>query len=1200
MAEFGGEPLGAGEVDELWSSAECTLWIPSLILTSLANIVLLAAVLDRYLKHPSLNLPRDVRDARLGRLHQCSGTKRWREDENGERVNLGSFSLGLYTRLTPLLADAWKKLGLVSEETAKTMVSNQKVGKTQHDPRRRLAREGIPDLSTVGDVTEPDSSRDAIMLPATTPAQSISPLKRKGRLDAHMDMTQDQLRQKMIKLSPISSAAGSVSPTKPTTPTAPSEKPSPASARSIATTGRALSGSFFISGEPATNSPAQSPTKTFRVPSCSPSACNSTLNSSESINVVKSAETPVRRPGAPTPSRWAGANLSTPLPLVTAHPTTPGSNLASPDIVKLMNSIPRPVETPIGTPSHWERDPQSFEFDSRSGTDTANRKDNQMSFISAAHYTAASGNEQGQHLVERKRRKSEPLLQKHFMKMKQTRRQSMGPSKLQALAEGEPFIFEAGPEQTELNLDGAMKATILVPQTNISTQKSPSSEVRGAKADITAPLTSFFTDRTPPSKRRDPTTPFHDRNTYDIDVRQNLDIFGAKTPTRASQKPVSKTPEISENSIAVQRLVSMVEDRCEGRAKVMAAEENGKFVVRFKLPMKYACLFPESQGPDESLFTSTPSAVSSSPRIKFWAAPIAPPSKTRGSLSLESSPAQFVPSPSVQSAAAKSSPRGAVSQTSDNIHMERVEITDVKGKRDILRQSLTNNRPTTEPLSPQAAPVYDATLTPAFLSPTVGSEQTLVVGDFDMTANQAIPTPRTQAIARSSPVVHTPSQLRTPQNPQTGAQDQYLEAPSSGLISDISFEPTFQTPTHDHLVFSPTEPKLEAVSNSTTQAASFVEAGSTSMKETTQTPTIARARASPPLNTSFTPVNKPVTQSREATPIASIDLNESARPGQLKTTPRETHAVKMEEASTTAARDHQQQHDDETREYLSAFLKRSTKPKRPWTTDAGSPIAHTPVRLPLGVKSPNRAGESPDKTKRKREVDEPEIPPAKQDPVAKKPRVGPKVGRPRSSAQTGPKLLVQKASKASQKACEQKEGDDDDDEPFVRRSSRLNIKESKIALPTAIRLNRTGAAKDNWPTLNSAIRNEQAELTRQTNSNTRKNRGKAESVHQILAKVSSDESSGDDGDKIKNDSRTSEHAKTVAWKDPIESHQVQKPTRGRPPGQKTRTLALAEEKKTTKTAPKSRIAKPSAAKLGRTNNGTPAKRVTRSRALGGA
>lgn len=1139
-----------------------------------------------------MNLARDVRDARLGRLRQCSGRKRSRQDEDGNLPDRGSFSLHLYARLSPLLAEAWKKLGLLSEKAAKVMAGSQNANKKPRNPRRHLAFEGIPELSMIADVTEPECSQDAIPLPSA-PAP-VSPRKRKERLDARLDNAQDRLREKMIKLSPSGSAADGTSPVKPTSPTTASEKPSPSHAHGIASTGRALSGALFTSGEPITSSPVQSPTRTFRAPSLSPTTFLSTTDHSASENVTQPAESPIRRPGAPTPSRWGRAIPTTPLPQDTHLPTTPGSKLIDADGTKLTDSIPRSVERPVSTPTHWEREPTSFDFDIQSGISTPLGSDARMSFIGASQPTSTPASEPGRRLVERRRRKSEPLVQKHLMKMQQSRRQSMGPSKLRDLQEEDTSALDARQKKFELGANTATKATLPLSQSDTLVQKSPASEAGDVKTDVTAPLPPFFRDRTPLSKRRDPTTPFHDRNTYDIDVRQNLDIFGAKTPTKASRQSVAK-------SSAVQQLVKMVEDRCDGHAKAVVMEENGKLIVRFKLPMKYAAMFPPSQGPDDSHFTSTPSAISSSPRIRFGPVHITHMSQTPGHTLAASTPARLVSSSPAKPATMQSSPlsEGATSQTPTSKQItQHTEPRDLGEK--VGSELSVNNELTTQNLL-HATSTQDASRIPGFLPPASDDDQTLIVDDFDMTANQTVCTPGVRAVAPDSPAVSTSSQLRTPLNLCADAQGDGLEPPSSGLISDISFNATFQTPTHGHLDFSPSVQAHHAATPSSQPASSPEVPGSESEKKI-QTPRASTARASPPLNMSFTPVNKPVSQSREATPVGSATSKGNGQAVQFTSTPTDTQDAKVDEAP--AVRDHQQQHDDENREYLSAFLRRSTKPKRPSTTDTGSPIAQTPARRPLVAKSPNRLSESPEKTKRKRDADEPENSPAKQDPVAKKPRVGSKVGRPAKATSTASKATAQKASKSLPKAAEQNEAGDNAADAPVRRSSRLNTKETRSALPsalpTAIKLNRPGTVKDSLPTLNSAVRNEQAELSRQTNSNTKKNRGKAESVQQVLARVSSDESSGDDSDDVKKDSKSSKSGKTVAWRDPLESHQVQKPTRGRP--KKQPAPAPSDGTKAAKPAPKSRIAKPAptAASLGRTNNGTPAKRVTRSRARGGA
>ncbi|KAK2592639.1 hypothetical protein QQS21_009666 [Conoideocrella luteorostrata] len=93
---------------------------------------------------------------------------------------------------------------------------------------------------------------------------------------------------------------------------------------------------------------------------------------------------------------------------------------------------------------------------------------------------------------------------------------------------------------------------------------------------------------------------------YTVDMQQNPDIF------RAPAKPSEPSP-----TAAVDILAGIAQGRCDDQAKVLVTEENGRLVVRFKLPTEYAYKFPNSQGVDESRFTVTPSIISSSPRITF-------------------------------------------------------------------------------------------------------------------------------------------------------------------------------------------------------------------------------------------------------------------------------------------------------------------------------------------------------------------------------------------------------------------------------------------------------------------------------------------------------------------------------------------------------------------------------------------------------
>lgn len=1237
-----GKPLETSEVQALVAQAE-SMSTP-LHCQGLSLTFSIATVLDRYLHHPSLNLLRDVRDARQGKLRQVSGTKRWRDDEDAQRRRPGSFSLKLYRRLTPLLADSWTKLGLVSKETAAAAMTSRVNNKPRRDPRRRLANEGVPELSMIGDTTEPDSSRDLVVPPVTT-AESISPLKRKARLDLHLENAQDRFRSKMVKLDPIaSSVSDTASPTKSPLPSTPHEKDTRGDMeQGVASAGRAFSERLLPSGGLDTD------VKTFKAPSY----CDTTtIDTDDMYEGIDDTESPVRRPRGPTPSRWQRLAPTTPLPNAATLPSTPGSKIMNADVQNLMDSIPRSVDGPVSTPNHWEREPRSFHFDSQLGNDSSDRTKSQVTFKGHLHPAESTGSRRAQRLVESKRRKSEPLVQLHLKKLQQARRQSASPSKLFPLAEEEPLVYSSPshPAMTPSYL-----ADTPVPTTKQSAQALPG---QSRDNDVTAPLPSFFKNRSPIKGLRNATTPFHDRNTYDIDVRHNLDIFGAMTPTKVQKK--AATTDADSKKESVQQLADMVEDQCDGNANVMVMEENGKFIVRFKLPIEFAAMFPQSQGHDESHFTTSPSAISSSPRLSFagYRAPTTAlaqanftatmPGNTEldqtedlsqseqlsdGLTASHASPTKGSPSSpfvrptitvsefpedktlivgdfdvtaAVQTpagprqsnidSASASSPAGFDTPTAQTITTEMhgelsssiisepsFEPTFQTPTHGHLNFTPTRNSTIEQQPTPQLQrePPSSAR-TPQFLHHDAAlGDQTLIVGDFDATFGQPVQTPT--GLAMSTPEPPSPNSLVGLDTP-TGQQTMRDEPAASSPISDLDFEPTFQTPTHGHLDFAP-----ENTSPAESPSAEQSQPGKTQQELSPQTPA-ATKRASPQLTTSFTPVNKPTPQ-QVSTPVAT----------QSTSAPRNSSASKAAQtASAEAVRTRERQHDDDSpgRAFMRDFIKRSAKPKRPSTTDTGSPIAHTSARPPLGAKSPNMGSDSPEKNKRKRQADDQES--------GGKPGKEPSPKKPRKEARSG--KLSQKGEKTAAAAKKAAVGDPSA-EANVRRSSRLNTKEVKSALPTAIKLGRV-SAKDTRPILNSAVRNEQAELTRQTNLNTRRNRGNAESVPQILARVSSSEASGDDdADELSNEPVVSKGGKAVTWKTPIAAHQVEKPKRGRPaqtisatPAANSKATKAEKVARIEKTVPTpkssrpSRIAKPAGKSLGRTNNGTPAKRVTRSRA----
>ncbi|EQK99954.1 hypothetical protein OCS_04336 [Ophiocordyceps sinensis CO18] len=94
------------------------------------------------------------------------------------------------------------------------------------------------------------------------------------------------------------------------------------------------------------------------------------------------------------------------------------------------------------------------------------------------------------------------------------------------------------------------------------------------------------------------------KSVFSVDIRRNLNIFGGDEDTPSKQRY---------NAVAL--LAHIAEANCDGQAKVVVTQEHGRLFVRFKLPTKFAFMFPPDQGFNESRFTTTPS-ISSSPRIR--------------------------------------------------------------------------------------------------------------------------------------------------------------------------------------------------------------------------------------------------------------------------------------------------------------------------------------------------------------------------------------------------------------------------------------------------------------------------------------------------------------------------------------------------------------------------------------------------------
>ncbi|KLO98549.1 uncharacterized protein Y057_1292 [Fusarium fujikuroi] len=167
-----------------------------------------------------------------------------------------------------------------------------------------------------------------------------------------------------------------------------------------------------------------------------------------------------------------------------------------------------------------------------------------------------------------------------------------GPIEAAKPTEGESNLGHASVLTENLWLRDLDSSTI-VPPTNRQDEQHSSIQPRTTDAD--SPVTKV---------------PVSSEGVVNIDVRENPDIFGTQISSPPAPAPI-------------QNLSRMADDACDGHAKVVVTEENGRLFVRFKVSARYAHMFPASQGFNDSLSFS-PSVDISTPRPR----PVNPTAQT--------------------------------------------------------------------------------------------------------------------------------------------------------------------------------------------------------------------------------------------------------------------------------------------------------------------------------------------------------------------------------------------------------------------------------------------------------------------------------------------------------------------------------------------------------------------------------------------
>ncbi|KAG5971583.1 hypothetical protein E4U58_007382 [Claviceps cyperi] len=506
----------------------------------------------------------------------------------------GGYRIETYDLLHPLILKAAKSAGkpidVLTASVAEISANFARSGR--RNPRRLISLQGVPTLPVI--IDEPELKDEvSLVLPSGESAVDLkSPVKRSSQPVEPLKETPRRLSDTVVKLVPA------ISPTIEPSPV----KSSPASSSPLVTTPSQLGG---VTVNPV-NSPSKEvgstspgPTLTFRAPSYDDDETDDDFSStilSQGMEDASACKTPQSGSPIKTPNP-----LHTPSPIKQTPTVTPGC--ANTSALGLVASIPA-AATPKqevssflpGWPSNSARidfGPVAPSFDSSNwlSDDITTRRKTAMK---KAH-----------------RRRSEPLVTNH--KDRATRRQTMSPSRLvfqsHAMFDASETPRASTPEAAEVE--------------HTSCQNDPKSETGGLvrTPEQSAPSVSNLNFVTPAISwgrmtgrlSGDEVTPVRiwtapPTGVQNVDMRQHQDIFGAPTISPTGSTPARSSP-------AVATLAAIAHDRCDGEALVGVTEENGRLMVRFKLPTEFGHLFPNPKGKDVPHSTVVVSSVSSSPHL---------------------------------------------------------------------------------------------------------------------------------------------------------------------------------------------------------------------------------------------------------------------------------------------------------------------------------------------------------------------------------------------------------------------------------------------------------------------------------------------------------------------------------------------------------------------------------------------------------
>ncbi|RFU74694.1 hypothetical protein TARUN_7564 [Trichoderma arundinaceum] len=531
----------------------------------------------------------------------------------------GGNGAAIYSELDPIISKALQT-GVTEIDVNMASITEAAVNlqSTRRNPRILLAASGMPDLSDIADVTEPPST--LTLEPNDSMTDAKSPTKRDSTQSPSPTKSNKSFRKRLsdtiVRLLPVSSSRAEPSPIKPpspppskdstnaggrrssiTIPKSPNAAQSPLSANStpglVRWSNRPSKDSPFARWRPMRKS--EPVTRLLADPSSPRNESASTVDVTMG-EASFAPESPVRqsRPLAPTPNKWNGLQPSTPGQKPLSTVATPGDDKSSLELVK---SLPEWMQHSQSPATLEKCDPSNINFGPASPSFT-----NSVSWMNSP----VDATESERTKIVR-RRKSEPLF-RNMLRTQNSRRTSLSPQKsirTDGTSGAMPTIDEPASPIEDLSriaehADASEFFNSATTRVNDVAQQAGAMEQTTSSSQYNKKLQEASSNSSPATRNCSSTS-----SIFNVDMHRDQDIFGASSQAAA---PASS---------AVEQLAQMAETGCGGHANVVIAKKNGRLVVRFKLPVAYASMFPESQGADESHFSSSPSAISSSPRVRF-------------------------------------------------------------------------------------------------------------------------------------------------------------------------------------------------------------------------------------------------------------------------------------------------------------------------------------------------------------------------------------------------------------------------------------------------------------------------------------------------------------------------------------------------------------------------------------------------------